>query len=107
MRDNYDFPAGVRGKYPGEVDTMRARVSGTAEPVLDSSAKNCNGELDDRCRNLDGEIRQKRGDTLVGTLGKTYGPEFAPGVRSDTRLVTLRKRARGESLSRTLRPSSA
>lgn len=48
--------------------------------------------LDNRTRDFDGEIRQKRGDTLVKTLRKTYGPEFAPGVRSDTKLETLRKR---------------
>jgi hypothetical protein len=59
----------------------------------------CQTGLDDRCRDLDGEIRQKRGDTLVGTLRKTYGPEFAPGARSDMRLDTLRERM-GASLSR-------
>jgi hypothetical protein len=52
----------------------------------------CHTGLDDRCRDRDGEIRQKRGDTLVGTLRKTYGPDFAPGVRSDMRLDTLRER---------------
>jgi hypothetical protein len=62
--------------------------------------KQCDAGLDGRCRDNDGEIRQKRGDTLVGTLRKTYGPDFAPGVRSDTRLDTLRKRAGGESLTR-------
>ena len=46
-------------------------------------SEHCKTGLDDRCRDLDGEIRQKRGDTLVGTLRKTYGPDFAPGVRSD------------------------
>ena len=46
--------------------------------------------LDQRCRDLDGEIRQKRGDTLVRTLRDTYGSDFASGVRSDTRLDTLR-----------------
>ena len=39
----------------------------------------------------------------MGTLRKTYGPDFAPGVRSDTRLDTLRKRAGGESLSKLLK----
>ena len=58
----------------------------------------CAVGLDDRCRDNDGEIRQKRGDTLVKTLRKTYGDEFAPGVRGDTKLDTLRKRA-GESLT--------
>ena len=61
---------------------------------------NCDDGLDGRCRDLDGEIRQKRGDTLVKTLRKTYGPEFAPGVRGDMRLDTLRDRMRGRSLSK-------
>ncbi|MFZ0762131.1 MAG: hypothetical protein WAM69_19445 [Candidatus Sulfotelmatobacter sp.] len=64
------------------------------------NGKQCDTGLDGRCRDNDGEIRQKRGDTLVGTLRKTYGPEFAQGVRSDTRLDTLRKRAGGESLTK-------
>ena len=54
--------------------------------------KHCDTGLDDRCRDNDGEIRRKRGDTLVGTLRKIYGPDFAPGVRSDARLDTLPKR---------------
>jgi hypothetical protein len=66
------------------------------------SKKHCDVGLDDRCRDLDGEIRQKRGDTLVGTLRKTYGPDFAPGVRSDTRLDTLRERT-SKSLSEMLK----
>jgi hypothetical protein len=65
-------------------------------------AKHCNTGLDDRCRDQDGEIRQKRGDTRVGTLRKTYGPDFAPGVRSDMRLDTLRDRM-GSSLSKILK----
>ena len=67
---------------------------------MSKGAKQCNGGLDGRCRDDDGEIRQKRGDTLVGTLRKTYGPDFAPGVRSDARLDTLRKRTGGESLTK-------
>lgn len=70
---------------------------------MTNSGKNCDPGLDDRCRDLDGEIRQKRGDTLVKKLRKTYGPEFAPGVRGDTRLETLRERAGGASLSKLLK----
>lgn len=36
----------------------------------------CNVGLDQRCRDNDGQIRQKRGDTLVKTLRKTYGSDF-------------------------------
>ncbi len=59
--------------------------------------------LDNRTRDDDGEIRQKRGDTLVRTLRQEYGPNFAPGVRSDMRLDTLRERVGDESLSQMLK----
>jgi hypothetical protein len=65
-------------------------------------SRDCPIGLDQRCRDRDGEIRQKRGDTLVRTLRKTYGPEFAPSVRSDMRLDTLRERT-GRSLSKLLK----
>jgi hypothetical protein len=65
-------------------------------------SKHCKPGLDNRCRDRDGEIRQKRGDTLVGTLRKTYGPDFAAGARSDMRLDTLRDRM-GDSLSKILK----
>ena len=45
--------------------------------------------LDNRMRDHDGEIRKKRGDTLVGTLRETYGPDFAEGYRSDAKLGTV------------------
>lgn len=64
--------------------------------------EHCREGLDNRCRDQDGEIRQKRGDTQVGTLRQTYGADFAPGVRSDTRLGTLRERT-GLSLSQMLK----
>jgi uncharacterized protein (DUF4415 family) len=51
--------------------------------------------LDDRHRDQNGEIRQKRGDVLVGTLRNKYGKDFAPGSRSDTRLDKLRHRKGG------------
>ena len=70
--------------------------------AMSDNGKQCHVGLDQRCRDLDGEIRQKRGDTLVRTLRRTYGPDFAPGVRSDMRLDTLRERM-GESLSKILK----
>lgn len=106
MREDYDFSNGIRGKYAGRVNTTDIRRLGSIKPVEQpraASVKNGNRGSDDRCRDLDGEIRHKRGDTLVGTLRKTYGPDFAPGVRSDTRLDILRKRAGGESLSKLLK----
>ena len=66
---------------------------------MSKSGKQCDAGLDQRCRDRDGEIRQQRGDTLVRTLRETYGLDFAPGVRGDAQLDTLRERADGESLS--------
>jgi hypothetical protein len=59
----------------------------------------CNRGLDDRCRDVNGEIRRKNGATRVGTLRKTYGEDFAPGVRSDMKLDTLLDREGVTSLS--------
>jgi hypothetical protein len=42
----------------------------------------------DRTRDDDGQLRQKRGDTLVGNLEREYDVDFH--VRSDMRLDTLR-----------------
>lgn len=60
----------------------------------------CNRGLDDRCRDRDGEIRRKNGATRVGTLRKTYGEDFAAGVRSDMKLDTLLDREGVASLTR-------
>jgi hypothetical protein len=59
--------------------------------------------LDDRSRDQDGEIRHKRGDTLVGTLRGTYGEGFAPGYRSDARLDTVLDREGCETLDQYLK----
>jgi len=45
--------------------------------------------LDGRQRDSDGEIRHKRRDTLVGTLRRTYGENFAAGYRADAQLGTV------------------
>jgi len=66
-------------------------------------ANECSTGLDGRCRDEDGSIRRKRGDTLVGTLREEYGDRFAPGVRADMRLDTLLERSGTESLSKYLR----
>jgi hypothetical protein len=61
-----------------------------------------NKGLDGRQRNQNGQIREKRGDTLVRTLRQEYGPHFAEGYRSDTRLQTVRE-STGRSLSELVR----
>ncbi len=59
--------------------------------------------LDGRHRDRDGEIRQKRSDTQVGTLRKEYGDSFAKGYRSDAQLGTVLKREDANSLSELLK----
>ena len=49
--------------------------------------------LDDRMRDENGQIREKRSDTHVGTLRGIYGDDFAAGVRSDAHLKTVLERA--------------
>ena len=58
--------------------------------------------LDNRMRDQDGQIRQKRSDTQVGTLRKTYGPDFAKGTRSDAELGTVLKKAGVDTLDQSL-----
>lgn len=62
-------------------------------------SRKCTPGLDDRCRDRDGEIRRKNGNTRVGTLRGTYGPSFAAGVRSDAKLSTVLGRIGARSLS--------
>lgn len=66
-------------------------------------SKNCNDGLDDRCRDLNGEIRRKNGSTRVDTLRETYVEHFAPGVRGDMKLDTLLERTGANSLRDLLR----
>ena len=69
-------------------------------------AKHYRKGLDNRQRDTTGrkagEIREKRGDTLVATLRKEYGPGFAKGVSGRTTLGALRKRT-GKSLHQLVR----
>jgi hypothetical protein len=55
--------------------------------------------LDDRHRDEDGEIRRKRKDTQVGTLRKTYGPDFLSDFRRDATLGTVLKKTGCDSLA--------
>jgi hypothetical protein len=61
--------------------------------------KNCHTGLDNRCRDADGEIRHKNGNTRLGTLRETYGDNFASEFRSDMKLDTLLDRTGAKSLS--------
>lgn len=61
--------------------------------------RHCHPGLDDRCRDKDGEIRRKNGNTRVDTLREIYGAGFAPGIRGDAKLSTVLERTDARSLS--------
>jgi hypothetical protein len=48
---------------------------------------------------------EKRGDTRIDTLRRTYGDSFAPGIRGDAHLKTLLDRTGSNSLSDYLKTS--
>ena len=47
--------------------------------------------LDNRHRDLGGRIDERRGDTRVATLRKSYGQDFLRDWRSDAKLSTVRE----------------
>ena len=55
------------------------------------------GMKGNRSRTLDGTLREKRGDTFVGTIEKQYNKDF--GVRSDMHLDTLLDKKKVDSLN--------
>ncbi len=64
-------------------------------------SKDAPGMRGDRSRNASGELRQKRGDTHVGTIEEQYGRDFH--ARSDMQLDTLLEREGAQSLSELLK----
>lgn len=59
--------------------------------------------LDHRHRDRDGEIRRKNSNTLVRTLRKELGDDFAKGYRSDATLGTILRKEGKESLHQLLK----
>lgn len=64
---------------------------------MSSRAKDAPGMRGIRSRNRSGPLREKRGDTHVGTIEQQYDRNF--GVRSDMHLDTLLKRTGKNSLN--------
>jgi hypothetical protein len=46
--------------------------------------------LDSRPRDLNERVEEKKGNTLVGSLRKSYGEDFLRDWRSDAKLSTVR-----------------
>jgi hypothetical protein len=65
--------------------------------------KSCHSGLDDRCRDANGEIRHKNGNTRIDTLRTTYGDNFSAEFRGDMKLSTLLDRTGANSLTEYLR----
>ena len=84
-----------------KVDSLLARTYVGERRILGQAPSQPG--LDNRSRDDDCTIRQKRGDTLVRTLRDEYGQDFAQGARSDMKLETLLERTGMESLSQYLR----
>jgi hypothetical protein len=83
----------------------RHQLAHTADPSADGSTRKAKAKAplvkhDDgaekRSRNQAGTLREKRGDTHVGTIEAKYGVDV--GVRSDMRLDTLKEREGAEML---------
>jgi hypothetical protein len=55
--------------------------------------------LDNRHRNKDGEISGKHGNTLIRTLRKVYGPNFAAGYPETDKLSEVLLKLNETSLS--------
>jgi uncharacterized protein (DUF4415 family) len=86
----------VLGWFKDQGKGYQTRINGVLRRFYE--VHQTSGGLDGRHRDKSGEIRQNRGDTLAGSLRKTYGKDIAPGVRSDVRSDTLRS---GKAGSRT------
>ncbi len=69
------------------------------------SGKHPQPGLDERHRDVDGEISRKHGNTQVGTLRQIYGTDFAAGRRSDMKLSTLLDQSGAPSLRQFLKRS--
>ena len=60
-------------------------------------------DLHVRHRDKTGEISRKHGNTLVRTLRRAYGHDFAPGFNDDDKLSDVMEKLDEPSLSQLLR----
>jgi hypothetical protein len=63
--------------------------------------------IDTRHRGKTGEIRREYGNTLIRTLRKTYGPDFAKGCADDEKLSDILATLGEPSLSHLIRDHEA
>ncbi len=63
--------------------------------------------FDTRHRDKNGEISRKHGNTLICTLRKTYGPDFAKGCDDTDKLADALNKIDEPSLSHLIRDHEA
>jgi hypothetical protein len=63
--------------------------------------------IDDRHRDKNGEISQKRGNTLVSTLRKMYGETFAAGEADSAKLQDVLAKLHETSLTQLVQDHAA
>ncbi len=56
--------------------------------------------LDGRHRDKDGEISKKHGNSLISTLRKTYGQDFAPKLKDTDKLSDVLDKLDESSLTK-------
>jgi hypothetical protein len=84
--------AGIRGERAVPKERTRERNK-------DSQRRKEQPGFDDRHRDSDGQIREKRGDIRIDSLRRIYGDSFAPGILGEAHLRTLLERTGSNSLS--------
>ncbi len=110
LRDTYGegFAAGLPGNMPLQLLRSATGLSLTKMVKNPDTLLEARQDLKDwkapetapngRIRNADGTFRQKRGDTKIDTLRKTYGMDFAAQLPGNFPLALLREIS-GKSLS--------
>jgi hypothetical protein len=114
-RRGYAYPANVgeaagaaRGPERVTLNTEIKPIKSSNEPLAwtKTMAKSRIG-LDHRHRDKSGRIERKLGNTRVAVLRKEYGPGFAKGYRSDTKLSTVLESTGSRSLHDYLKHSNS
>jgi hypothetical protein len=94
--------AAIFASRGGKATSMAKRSSAQTNGRKGGRPRKAKG-LENRQRDRDGEVRHKRSDTRVETLRKTYGDNFAPGYRSDTKLSTVLRKEHVDTLDQLLK----
>lgn len=84
----------------GLVREIDARTDNRSKFLAEAAQLALRKDIAGHRRDQSGEIEHKRQDTLVRTLRRIYGKDFAAGISSDAKLVTVLKRAGAPTLKK-------